>query len=220
MKRRAVTLVELLLAITIMSMVMAMIYGMLLSTMKARDQISAYTQANRMGPTILNLIADDLSALYVYSMKGSFFMGKKNAEISELHFISSIDSKIPEQEDGTQSDICEVGYYCRVNPENSNFFNLYRREDFFLDDQVLKGGTGVLLSSSVQGFLIEYYNGKEWVDLWENVKNDGLPKGIRIELVLAAPSTELLDQTESVTFTTVISLPPYYVPKKAEEPPK
>lgn len=147
-------------------------------------------------------------------------MGKRSVNASEIHFVSSIDSKIPEREDGVQSDICEVGYYCRPNPDDSNFLNLYRREDFFLDDQLLKGGTGVLLSSAVQSFVIQYYNGTEWVDLWENIKDEGLPKGIKVEVALKAPSSELLDETESVTFTTVITLPPLYNAKKKEEAPK
>lgn len=218
--KRQLTLIELLLAITIMAMVMSMIYGMLLSTLKARDQISAYTQANRLGPTILNLITDDLSAMYFYSFKDSFFTGKRNGDLSSLHFITSIDSKIPESEDGVQSDICEVGYYCIPNPENRDFLNLYRREDFFLDEEPLKGGTGVLLSSEIRSFLIEFYNGSEWIEQWDHTQEKKLPKGIRVELVLKAPSTEVLEEEENIRFTTVIPLPPIELEEKKEEAPQ
>ena len=62
------TLIEVIIAITITTLIMAFVGGVLLNVINQRDEVEASSVAQKIGPTILNLIARDLEATFVYQL--------------------------------------------------------------------------------------------------------------------------------------------------------
>ena len=61
-------MIEVIIAITITTLIMAFVGGVLLNVINQRDEVEASSVAQKIGPTILNLIARDLEATFVYQL--------------------------------------------------------------------------------------------------------------------------------------------------------
>jgi hypothetical protein len=123
-----------------------------------------------------------------------------------IDFISSNVSFGEETDVGEQNFSVpnEVGYLTLSDPEDSNFMILYKREDLFIDDEPLKGGRLLKLYHRVKSFNVTYFDGEEWKTEWNNKKNGGLPKAVRIELVLALPHKSAEGGYQERTYITTI----------------
>ena len=133
---RALTLLEVLIAMAILAMVLSMVYTILLSTLSAKELVESRTHTDRIANRLITLMTQDIQSAYIYAMEGNFFSGKPD----RIDFICNTDSlmSLPD----CRSDLCEVGYF--LAPE-SGAFKLMRREDFFVDEEPLGGGYGIKL---------------------------------------------------------------------------
>ena len=66
--KSGLTLVEIIIAITITTIIMAFVGGVVINIINQRDEVEASSVAQKIGPVILNLIARDLEATFVYQL--------------------------------------------------------------------------------------------------------------------------------------------------------
>jgi hypothetical protein len=111
----------------------------------------------------------------------------------------------------TSSDLSEVSYVLRQNPSEPAFLELFRREQFFIDGVVERGGRYRKVHDRVIRFNVEYYGGG--TDMEEDVEGESswsagsegrLPKALRLQLELATSDDP---EGEYRLFEQIINLP-------------
>lgn len=231
---RGFTLVEVLVTLAIMSLVMLALQYSLQSTMLTHDNVAIEIASVREGPKILDMIERDLRGLHCYNMKQtSILRGKEESHLGargdRIDFITEVNSatriKDPESPESARrmvaTDINEVGYRLRPNPQMDDFLELYRREDLFVDDEPFEGGRYELVHNRVVRFQVSYVDqlGEEGEeeDEWDLEDRQVLPAAIKIymelqsspDLVGGFADSQVLAQRVH-TYTRVIPLLPEY----------
>ena len=78
----------------------------------------------------------------------------------------------------------EVGYACRQNDDNSEWLELWRREDYFVDKDPTAGGQYSLIYDKIRSFDLKYYpipeesTEKHGLDEWDSRTKHGIPYAI------------------------------------------
>lgn len=207
--RRGFTLVELMLAILILAVMMSIIYGLVVSTVSAARRVEEITASSEIGPAILTRVRSDLQAAFL-PKDGEFFVGAKRpgggADRDRIDFISGETAYGTEidGEDARFHSINEVGYQVLENRKDPNVGVLYRREDYFIDAEPLKGGRLTEVYDRVRSFSLRYYDGEAWRPDWSNKAQKGLPKAVEIEVKILV--TDRDDPNVEQTFKTTVVL--------------
>ncbi len=224
--RSGFTLIEVLLALTIMAWIMLQITVVLQSARNSRDAIHNIQEQQLAGPAILQRIESDLRALTVFDRDSRLALRVQNRVLSgyeadSLDFVCTTDGLLPHRERANEAyrraDVNEVGYHLRPNPESDDFLELYRREDFGVDDKPFEGGEFAFLHDRVKGFEVRVY-AEDGVDAepeesWGGVGDEftGLPARLEIELTLElAPRLvreALVEIRKTVTYRRIFRFP-------------
>lgn len=192
MSRRAgLTLVEILIAFTILSFLAVMIYSVVRATVEVHDEIEAVLNETEPPPAILNIIRQDIESAFLPDNDRTYFAGTDRSDrygpANELDLVSS--NAAVGQADGDADAklhaFNEVGYRLADSPAGGDFLVLYRREDFFVDEEPLRGGTLVELYDRVRTLEFTYWDGKDWQKKWDSRAAQGkLPLGVRVVLTI------------------------------------
>src|SRR5574341_1256104 len=169
--RRAFTLLEVLVTLAILSLVVTSLYTVLVSTMRTRDILDREIEGPRDGLAVLELMGEDLrAAILPADLKGANFVGKDGRsadgrDADQVNFLAAVSSKFPrdprklrreeipvddESDAEVRSELCEVSYLLKGDPDNPGRMHLYRREDFHVDEDPKAGGTYLRLHSRVR----------------------------------------------------------------------
>jgi prepilin-type N-terminal cleavage/methylation domain-containing protein len=189
------TLMEVMVAVTIMSMIMVTIYTTLNTFLKTRDQLEIEAKAARVGPMILDLIESDLRRLWVMNIQDDeIFEGKPRIlggeHADSLVFLSTVDSIATRRINDVEipSDLAETGYKLRVNPELPDVLELWRRQSFHIDENPLEDGYYERLYDRVISLKFRYLETldryAERLDSWDASERHRLPAAVEIDLVV------------------------------------
>ncbi len=227
-RQNGFTLTEVLIATFITSVVMASIYGVITSIISARERLHELSLRNHIGPSILNVVEEDLQGLFGFNVWGDRILrGRDRTENGEsadsLDLITTTDSMLPETFNGENyhSALSEVGYHLRPNSRESTFLELWRRESFHVDDDPFRGGTFTKLYDRVRSLEIKYFEqigeDAEPLDEWDSFELKKLPRAIQIELVIEVIARDELngqflsqeeEERRTLYFERVISISP------------
>ena len=227
-QRAGFTLMEIMLTLLLMAGIMLTITQILTRARQIRDQIHNMQERQLVGPAILDLIEHDIRALLIYNRDPQDLLRIENRVLSgldadKLDFVATTDSMVPfRRHDGEKfrhADVNEIGYRLRVSPTSDDFLEIYRREDFGVDEEAMQGGSYTLLHDRVKGFDIQLYDEdgpdaepiEEWGKEGGNEDHQGLPLRIEINLTLEL-NPRLINQTSSrnvreMTYVRTIRLP-------------
>ncbi|HYC76718.1 MAG TPA: prepilin-type N-terminal cleavage/methylation domain-containing protein, partial [Planctomycetota bacterium] len=167
------TLVEMLIAIAIGAILMSSAFLCLGSAIRTRRVVADFSTPYAVGPAILDALEADLRNAFLYDMKeNDAFWGVdadlNGGEADGLSFVTATQCQIgePELKSGIfvghegererRSFMTEVQYVCRRNPDDPGKLELWRREDFYVDDSIHDGGIYRLLYDRVLEFKLEY----------------------------------------------------------------
>jgi prepilin-type N-terminal cleavage/methylation domain-containing protein len=194
------TLIEIMITLLLMAGILLTITQVLTGARRTRDKIHNLQDAQKAGPAILQRMEQDLRAIYTHDRDRAFTILIRDdtlsgADADHIDFVSAVSSLIKyredDQEDFHLAPINEVGYHLRRRPDNDDFMEIYRREDFGVDDLPFEGGRYALLHDRVKGFNITVYRAdgpeEEPEDFWdaeEDLEMVGLPYRIEIELTI------------------------------------
>ncbi len=189
------TLMEVMVALSIMAMIMTGLYSTLDTTLRTRDQLEYETRAARMGPELLDILEKDLQRAWIANIADDkVFLGQDNTVNGEqadtLLFISTVDSTITQRIGAYEvpSDLAETGYRLKANPAFSDLLELWRRQDYHVDEEPLEGGLYELMHDRVVSFQLRYVEAMErspeWLDDWDSSTRHALPAAIQVDLVL------------------------------------
>ncbi len=195
-RRAGFTLLEVMLTLGILASILAMIYGVLYSTLQTRGKVDEVMERQKLVPALFKALEEDFSTAFLPVPDGKMFVGKDlflgSTPTDRVDFLAARSSFDAETQ--TVGDVTEVGYQLKQNEVNSNWFRLLRREDPSLDDDPLSGGSLTPLHDKVLSFDVQYFDGKDWLKAWDSKEKKGLPQGVRIDIVLLPVIREMTDE--------------------------
>jgi len=197
------TVLEVLLASTLLLMFLTSVFGIVWSLADRRNAIEFQTAPYGIGPPVLDMICQDLQHALLEPFEDldafeavSDSMG--GADTTQIDFVVAVPSRSKVEIEGewVRSAVCEVGYRMRRSETADGLFALYRREDFGVDDKPLEGGKYYKLCDRVEEFRIDFFeedpgrpdsDEAEGESEWDAEKQKGLPFGCRVILVIMPP---------------------------------
>lgn len=225
-RSRGFTLIEVVVTLAMIGGIMAVIYTVLYSTLDTKRRAELHVARSYIGPLLLDQVEHDIRQMFAFNINHGRILEGEDKRISgqeadELRLVAMTPSTSArvDRDKAVFSAVNEVGYTLTENPDNRDFLILWRREDFFVDDDPLRGGKGTPLYRRVTGFDVKYFAelGEEAreEDSWDmEARDDKFPAAIQVELTIEVEprgsgerlSAEELDRTR-VTFKRYIPLP-------------
>ena len=218
---RAFTLVELIVAITVLAFVTLLLYGAFTTLKSSRDGLARIQDRYREGRIALSRITRDLQSAYISShvpispalvMQKTGFVGKVGMPGHRIDFNAF--SNVQRDRSAHVSDQIEVSYFVSDNPEKPGTNDLLRRTSEYPDIDPGKGGRVEVLATDVGVFELEYLDATTglWTENWDTTQAIGqtnrLPLQVRIKLVMNQGKRSGSDQARgTLKFQTTVSIP-------------
>jgi prepilin-type N-terminal cleavage/methylation domain-containing protein len=192
------TLVEVLVAVLILALILSTVYELLLNSARHADSLKESIEGPKLENALLDEIVRDLR--FAYYRPGQFpadagFWGRSRQvngrDADRIDFLTCRASKKAELEDASRQQVSapliEVGYACRPNDDNGDWFELWRRERYFVDDDPTDGGRYDLLHGKMRRFDIRYYlppeerpDSDRGLEEWDSKTQHKLPYAMEI----------------------------------------
>ena len=166
-RTRGFTLLEIMVALAILGVVVMFVYQVLQNSVRGQDMVRDGLRTPKVQNAILGQIFKDFRYLYWDGFVGDTgFIGRNGMiggmEADSIDFVTTRPSRTAQYEedalrDARPSPITEVGYALRQNDQNSDYLELYRREDWFVDDNPIQGGKYTLIYDKIKKFDLLYF---------------------------------------------------------------
>ena len=217
--RRGFTLLEVILAVTILALVGTMIYGGFSQTALNKARVEGTADHSRIVHMALNRIVRELTMAFVSTHANpspdlrvveTAFIGHDFGRDDRIDFTSFSHRRL--YRNARESDQNEISYFVTADPDDPDSQVLARREQNRIDEDPRRGGKSQILVRNVEDFDIQYYDPllNEWVETWdtENVlaQPNRLPTQVRIKLTVRDPNRP----NKTQTFGTRVSIPMTY----------
>ena len=214
-RRHGFTLLELIIALTLLGTVLTLIYGSLYQLSTGAGSLRDSLTERQELRLLLKMITDDLQSarwLNAY-MAGhptatsglrASLRKEGSGEFSDISLHTSqwarFHRALPREKD---PGLHEVGW--KVRPASNGTLELVRREDFYLDEEMMSGGVEVPVAENLETFRVEFLpvpdaptTTEEWSSQWnsgELAKGRRLPLAMRLKIGRKLPSGEVLEET-------------------------
>jgi general secretion pathway protein J len=212
-RSRGFTLLEVMVSVGILGMIMVLVWSSTSQSLRSKDRTEARDLLFHSGQVALRKLADEIAVAFLtkdsttptagvaapsptaaaaaaQSNYKSFFIGEDRGERDALRFTSLSHMRLVR--DSKESDQVRIAYDVVPHPEETDYFNLVRREQPWLDNTTEVEGRAFTLAEKIKGFEIEYYDERknDWGKEWDTTKvdwKDRLPMAVRITIVFADP---------------------------------
>jgi len=219
---RGFTLVELLVAIVVLSLISLLIYNAFASMKRSREGIERVDDRYREGRLAMTRMVRELQSAYI-SLHAPFnssllvqktaFVATTGTPADRLDFNSFSNRRLDKNSHAT--DQCELSYFGSANPDLSGVTDLARRISTLLDLEPKKGGRVEVLATDIDLFDLQYLDPLtgNWVETWDTTSTvtgqpARLPVQVRILLVLNGGSRSGADRAQSpIRLMTKVALP-------------
>jgi general secretion pathway protein J len=180
------TLVEVLLAVSLVAMMATLVFGSLYVTTSAIDAARANSANEQTIRSTLRVMIDELS-VGVSSTIGPWMgiNGQQDGQPADsVAFLTM--GQFRGAESTKDTELVRIVY----TREGDRLLRFVRRNLYGLTDESVEQ---VELATKVKGFNVRYYDGKSklWVDAWDGRGRTGTPLAVLIELTLIQENSEL-----------------------------
>jgi general secretion pathway protein J len=201
------TLVEVMLALTISSLILTAAYGTFRISMDVSKRAGARREALENCRSALGVICRDLAGAFLSSTEEwSLFAGEDatlgDLSIDTLAFTAVVNS--PERTGERTSDYAEVEYYVDVDPETPEEW-LVRRYDCRPDEDLREGGITSLAGYQVVSLDVWYFSGGDWGVEWNSRKE--LPTAVRVDLSAVIDPKKSFVPSNLITLSSIVWFP-------------
>lgn len=183
------TLVEMLVAVTVLALVTSIVYGAFAGLESTRRGVTRLSDRHRQGRAAMRLMSQDLRGAYLSGHRpfnesllavDTAFAGERGTPAYRLDFNTfsnrryELNSKV--------SDQAEISYFGAPSAEASGQVDLVRRISDRLDDEPQSGGRVQVLATDIDLFECEFLDAQtgEWQDEWDSTQ--GLEEAGRVPL--------------------------------------
>lgn len=213
MRRRAgITLVEVLVAVTILAMVGTLVYGGFAQTFKNKERVERDVDRYHILRLALERMSRELSMAFVsiHRNPNSMLQVMNTAFVGDdrgVDFTSFSHQRL--LRDSNESDQNELGYFVAPHPDGNGTNVLARRQQRRIDDDPLRGGDVMILVEDVVDLHLEYLDplSGEWLRSWDttqaSMQPNRLPAQVKIRLTIPDPRRE----EEQLTLGTRAAIP-------------
>lgn len=210
-QRAGVTLVEVMVATTIIAIVTSLMYTgfaqTALNKRRIESEVDRYHEI-RMG---LERMARELSMAYVSSQLNpnealrpmlTAFVAKDDGSGSRVDFTSFSHRRL--YRDAHESDQNELGYFVTDNPEDPSREVLARREQHRIDDDPLTGGRVQILIDDVVRLELSFLDpiSQEWVTTWDTTQATMQPARLPAQVLIRVTVPNVRGEGHEQTFAT------------------
>jgi prepilin-type N-terminal cleavage/methylation domain-containing protein len=191
------TLVELMLAITVLAFMMAIAWSVISGTIYTRRNLQVRQEREHEIRVAVAIMVRDLSSAYLSANEDqnmverrTMFLGKTGSVVDELRFSSMAHQVL--WSDANESEQTVISYAAEADPDDRSMTNLVRREQRRPSNEPsrLERAELDLLLRDIERVKFEYYDWKvkEWTEDWDSTQADGprgrVPSRIRITIEL------------------------------------
>jgi len=181
------TLLEILIAITIMALILIIIYGSYTTSVRVINENWNDFEIYHIARFFLNTLSEELVCVYGGGASAPF-----RGEAKTLEFTSTNKSgyeKYPPE----SGDYYRLKYSTGDAPSIPGKYVLYRDEDNQVDE----------IGEDINEIHFEYYDGQKWQEEWDSVELKKLPRAVRITLNMDKDGMP-------VKFNTIVSIQTIY----------
>jgi len=191
------TLLEILIAMAIMVVMMALAWRVISNTGDVKRKFEAFEERNHEMRMAMGRIAADLEAAYLSKNEDqnathprTMFVAKSGSKFPDIRF-STLGHRVL-WADANESEQTVISYLTRSDPERRNVTDLVRREQRRLSNESpdeVPAEYDILLRD-IQSLKLEFWNWKtlDWQDTWDTTQSDGqrgwLPSRVRITITI------------------------------------
>jgi general secretion pathway protein J len=170
------TLLEILIAVVLLGILSAALYGSYFTVLNARERASEGMEARRELGSTLDLIRREFAAaVYNRDDKRLRFIVEDRDNFGRPASSLELTTMTPSSGQGRkESGISLVRY--RLEEKDKRFILTRREQDIFFESADAKGYPQM---ERVSDFLVECYDGSKWVKSWDTALNGALPKMLR-----------------------------------------
>jgi type II secretion system protein J len=180
---RAFTLLEVILAVALSALLLAIVYGAYFSIHQSIQAATEAHDALDTGRTLSELLKKDIRGMIAprYPLAGK--TGEVAGELfSQVEFVTN--GLVPTD----PLRFRRVAYLMTLNEKRERVF--VRRESKYLDKALDENPSddppkAYEVSKIVTKFLIDYYNGNEWVQAWDSTTSNNPPAQVRVTIGVA-----------------------------------
>lgn len=190
------TLLEILIAVVLLGILSAALYGSYFGVIRARDRASAGMESRRELGTTLDLIRREVSSAQfnlsdkrlrlVVEDRDNFGVPSSTLELTTL--------APPAGQTRSESGIVIVTY--RIAEKDKKRTLTRQERDLFSEEVTIPAYPQM---EQISAFLVECYDGSKWVKSWNTAINGALPKSLRV-------TVQVEEGGKSVEFS-VLSVP-------------
>ena len=217
--KRGFTLLEIILAVSVLALVGTMIYGGFSQTALNKARIEEDVDHSRIIHMTLERMARELTMAFVSThvnpsldlrVVDTAFIGKDNGKDDRIDFTSFSHRRL--YRNARESDQNEISYFVTEHPDDPGVQVLARREQNRIDDDPRRGGKSQILVENVEEFNLEYFDPllTDWVQTWDTedmlAQPNRLPTQVRIRLAVKDPRR----RGETQAFGTRVMIPLTY----------
>lgn len=180
------TLIEVLLAVSLVAMMATLVFGSLYVTTSAIDAARSNSANEQIVRSTLRVMTDELS-VGVGPTTGPWMgvNGQQDGQPADsVAFLTM--GQFRGAESSKDTELVRIVY----TREGDRLLRFVRRNLYGLTDESVEQ---VELATKVKGFNVRYFDGKNnlWVDEWDGRGRPGTPKAVLIELTLLQENEEL-----------------------------
>jgi general secretion pathway protein J len=220
--KQGFTLLEIILAVAILSLVGTMIYGGFSQTALNKARVEEDVDRSRIVNMTLERMVRELSMAFVSThvnpsldlrVMQTAFVGKDNGKDDRIDFTSFSHRRL--YRNAHESDQNEISYFVTEDPDEPGVSVLARREQNRIDSDPRRGGKSQILIEGVEEFNLEYFDPllSDWVQTWNTqdilAQPNRLPTQVRIRLAVKDPrhrgATEVFGTRVSIPLTYALN---------------
>jgi general secretion pathway protein J len=218
---RGFSLIEVLIAVTILAMISTLIMTSFSSLQSSKQGVRRVSERYRQGRMALSRMSRELQSAYLshhlpldqsLAVVRTAFIGQPDTPADRVDFNAFVNRRL--DRDARVSDQLELSYYGVANPHVEGVYDLVRRFNPRLDLEAERGGRLQVLAEDIDLFDLEYLDPLTglWTEEWDSREAvrqlDRIPLQVKITLVLNG-GTRAPDAAErgTLTFATKVGLP-------------
>jgi general secretion pathway protein J len=190
---RGLTLLEVLIAVAVLTLVSVMIYGAFSTINRGKQNAGQLADRYRLARLAMTRMSRELSEAYL-----SAHVAPTPALITRITAFIGTSKRVDFDafahrrilKDSHESDQCELSYFVATDPKNNLQNDLARREQIIIDDQSGKGGASTIMVDDIDSFSLRYLDPLTglWTDSWDSTSTAAqfgrMPLQVEIKLVM------------------------------------
>ena len=203
--RRAFTLIEIMLAITIFSLVLAAIYSvwnLVLRSSKVGQDAAAQAQRQRI---TMHTIEDALACIQSFQASIQYYTFiVQNGDQPMLSFTARLPADFPRNGRFGDFNVRRLTFTIEAGPNQENDLML-RQNPILMDMDADEQQHPLVLARNIKNFTIECWDTNQWDDEWD--RTNSLPSLVRIGLVIGGNKNSSGSVAPEFAITRIIAIP-------------